>query len=271
VLKQQKQFLALVAITGAIIIAVFWLIAATLRIGFMPQEYAMWLARKELIDTCRLTPVIIQGDSRPAAGLLPAHIDGATNLAFGGASPVETFYAAQSILKCERAPQRVVLSISPALFTTSSYFWDRTVLFGFLSFGQLEEIREESRSFDDNTFYGSQKLGDWDAILENSLHAMVFPSYYTSYIINHIVLGRLKANITVGEETRAARGQHSYGLDEGNSEVADDAMLRDFRPSPLFNFYMDRLLNSYAERGTRVDFIALPMNRSTSCPIFRTI
>jgi hypothetical protein len=261
--SQQKKFLTVVTITCAAIVASFWAAAANLRMGFMPQEYAMWLTRKDLIDRCQLAPIIIQGDSRPAAGLLPSHIGGATNLAFGGASPVETFYAAQSILKCDRSPRRVLLSISPALFTTSSYFWDRTVLFGFLTYDQLEEIRSKSRTFQETMFYQAPKFGDWDAILENWLHSVSFPSYYTSYMVNHLILGRLKVNTAVKEETQASSGQHSYGLDDGSSDVADDAAIREFRPSPMFNYYLERLLEDYAKRGTRVDFVALPINRST--------
>jgi len=254
---RQTQFLVLAGVTAALVVAAFWAVAVMLPMGFMPEEYAMWRTRKDMITGCQLSPVIIQGDSRAAAGFLPSRIGNAVNVSFGGASPVETFYASQAILRCKSTPGRVILSISPGLFVESQYFWPRSVLFGFLSFGQLEEIRKASRSLGDTTFYGPPKVGDWEAMLDNRLHAALFPSYYTSYIINHLVVGRWRENRAARAQTLATNGQHGYGMADGSSD------LRAFRPSTLLNSYLERLLDSYAARGTPVDFIAVPMNQST--------
>ncbi len=259
----RRFFLALGA-TAAAVVGVFWLAAAWLPIGFMPQEYAMGEARRQLLAQCQRPSLVIQGDSRPAAGLIPSRLGPETvNLSFGGSTPLEVYYFSQKILACGSAPRRVLLNISPQLFMKPPYFWDRTALFGWLSFDQMEEVRRLSRRYGDTTFYGAAKFGDWEAVLENALHAVSFPSYYTSYIANHLVVGRMGANRAVLERTRSSLGQHGYGRDNGSADLADEADIHTFVPSPVLNAYMDRLLDNYATHGTRVDFVAVPLNRAT--------
>jgi hypothetical protein len=260
---QPLPFLPVVAITIVAIVALFWVATVTLPMGFMPQEYAMWQARRDMVSSCSLGRIVIQGDSRAAAGFLPGRLGDATNVAFGGASSVETYYAAEQILHCAKAPERVLLSLSPHQFSQTTFFWNRSVPFNFLSFRELEEIRRTSRALNDPAFYGTPKLGDWDAILEDALHAAYFPSYYTRYIVNHLLMGRWKDNHAAYAETLATRGQHYYGTVNGISVATDEVDLKTFTTHPLFDAYLKRLIDAYAARGVPVDFVSVPINRIT--------
>jgi hypothetical protein len=259
----RPRFLFAVVLTATTLIGVFWIIAAQLRMGFLPREYAMWSARHEMIAECRLAPTVILGDSRAAAGLMPNRMDGVTNLALGGASPIEMYYMAQDILKCPQPPRRVVISLSPEMVLRPSFFWDRTGLYGVLTFDQLEEVRRRSRALRDDSLYTPAKLGDWDAIADNFLHAVRFPSFYTTYIVAELAVGRLRSNRATAAETLRAGGQHGYGTEDGCDSVASDADLAAFVPSPLLQDYFGRLLAAFEARGIAVDFIAVPMNQAT--------
>lgn len=258
-----KHFLLMAAASCLVVLAFAWTLTAWLPMGFMPGEYAMWHSRERMIDRCSFNPTVILGDSRAAAGFVPAHIDGSTNLALGGSTPVEMFYQSQRILQCPVAPQRVVFSMSPELFAHSGRFWDRSASYGAFSLGQLNELRVRSRALHDVSIYDAPKLGDGEAILDNVLRALRFPSYYTDYVVSHLVVGRLKANRAVEEETTAAGGQHGYGTADGSSDVALDVQLKSFSPSPLFDEYFERMLNAYAERHVMVYFVGVPMNEAT--------
>jgi hypothetical protein len=257
------HFFPAALLTALALVGAFWVVAAQLRMGFLPREYAMWWARRQTIQACRFAPTVILGDSRAAAGLLPARIAGSTNLAQGGASPIETYYITQDILTCPNAPRRVILSLSPEMVMQPSFFWNRTGLYGVLTFAQLEEIRQRSRALGDTSIYRPAKFGDWDAMLDNLLHAIDFPSFYTTYVVSELAIGRLRANRATADETLRAGGQHGYGTADGCDDVAADAEIRDFVPSPLLREYFGRLLDAYAARGIPVDFVAVPMNRAT--------
>lgn len=249
------------------ILAAFWLAVLFLGMGFMPGEYAMWSARMGMVRACDFAPTVVQGDSRAAVAFVPARLPGTTNVALGGSTPVEASYVADALLRCARPPRRVVLYFSPPQLMVSTYFWDRSALFGLLGYDQLEEIRRWSRRLNDPLLYAPARFGDLDAKLDDAVHAVRFPSYYSSMIVKHFGIGRLAENRRIAADTLAARGQHGYGSDPGSHEIADEARMESFRPSPLYTLYFERLLESYARRHTRVFFVAPPFNRSTALRI----
>ncbi len=258
-----RYFLPTAILTAFGIIAVFWFLALQMGMGFLPAEYAMWQTRRQMIAACQLAPTVILGDSRAAAGFLPAQMTGTVNLALGGGTPVEMYYITKALLKCPVLPRQVVISLSPEMFMKSYFFWERTGLYGVLNFEDLEEIRKTSRSLGDTTIYGPQKFADLDAMLDNVLHAYQFPSFYTTYIVRHFAIGRLKANLAVARETLEANGQHSYGTENGSDEIAEDARVKKFAPSLLSHEYFERMLMLFAARGINVTFSAVPINRAT--------
>jgi hypothetical protein len=153
--------------------------------------------------------------------------------------------------------------MSPEQAMSSRYFWDRTGLYGVLTFDDLEEIRHRSRALNDTNIYGPPKFADLDAVIGNVLHAADFPSYDTTYIVRHYAIGRLGDNNKVAAETLAANGQHYYGAENGSDGISDDAKLTSFAPSPLLKEYFGRMLDDYQAHGVPVYFIAVPMNKAT--------
>ncbi len=260
--RKSRFYVAAIA-TALTMLGAFWFLSADLRMGYLPSEYASWQGRHALLAGCKLAPTLMLGDSRAAAGLLPSTIGGSTNLALGGGTPLEMYYISEHALKCPGAVQQVIVSISPEQAMNSRFFWERTGLYGVLSFDELEEVRHRSRALSDASVFDRPKFADLDAVIGNALHSVDFPSYDTSYILRHGAVGRLRENTEIMRETLAAHGQHFYGSENGCDDIADDAQLTRFVSSSLLEEYFDRMLDAYKAHDVPVFFTAVPMNDAT--------
>jgi hypothetical protein len=258
-----RAFLVSAALTALLVLAAFWTLTSNFREGFLAPEYGMWTAKRALVKRCAFGSTIVLGDSRMVAGVMPNRLGDATNLALGGATPIEMYYMAQEANACATPPKRVVLSFSPAQLVNTSYFWPRTALFGYLSYDELEQVRREARRVGDNKLYSAPNIGDFDAVLTNWLYAHHFPSYYMSSVINGRVFGRLGAYHQIQQEVAETGGHHFYGQSNVVHATAEEADMTEFKPSPLLDAYFVRLLTMYRNSGTPVYYIAAPWNDAT--------
>ena len=110
--------------------AAVWLWIVALPSAFLDREYPIWQAKLRLLDTCDLGSILVVGDSRAAADIIPALLPGrASNLAIGGAQPVESYFAVKRALQCPNPPGRVVISHSMGHFFLPDTFWTRSARF----------------------------------------------------------------------------------------------------------------------------------------------
>ncbi len=260
-----RRFLGAFAITALLSLAVAWVFTARFQDGFLDPEFGMWRAKEHLVATCDLGDTLILGDSRAVAGFVPAELGDATNLALGGASPIEMYFMAERALRCPNAPRRVILSFSPPLLIDdTNYYWPRTALFGFLSDAQMDAVRRTARAVGDTSLYPAPNVGDLDARLTDWLYAHHFPSYAVSSVVNARGFGRLAENHRFYDEVLRTRGHHLYGTNSGFDVPADEAFLTRFKPSPLTDVYMRRLIAALAARGAEVLYIPAPLNEATT-------
>ena len=261
--SEPRLFLASAALTALIIFVALWTLTSNFRQGFLAPEYGMWVAKREWVQNCRFEPTVVLGDSRMVAGVVPAELGDATNLALGGATPIEEYYTLLHASPCARPPQRVVISFSPQQLMETAYFWPRTALFGYLTYQELDQIRSEARSLGDDTLYGTANIGDFDAKLTNWLYAYHFPSYYMSSIFNGQVVGRLGAYHHIQQEVADTAGHHLYGRSNGVHEASEEAGLERFKVLPLVDAYFVKLLTLCQQKGISVYYIAAPWNQTT--------
>ena len=258
-----RAFLLAAALTILLALLPLWALTSDFRAGFLAPEYGMWVEKAAWARDCRFAPTVILGDSRMVAGVVPHELGNATNLALGGASPIETYYTMQHAFACPNPPKRVIVSFSPSQLEETAYYWPRTALFGYLSFAELEQVRRESRRIGDSTLYGTQNIGDFDAILTNWLYAHHFPSYYMSSLINGHVIGRLAAYHAIQQEVAETGGHHLYGQAHGTNEVAEEAHMTAFQAQPLLDDYFGKLLTMCEENGAQVYYVAAPWSAMT--------
>ena len=256
-------FLGAASLTVVVIVVAAWMLTAYYRQGFLPMEYGSWVAKQRFLAHCDLAPNIVMGDSRAVAGFIPDLIPGTVNLADGGDTPMEMYFEARRILACAPLPRRVIMSESILMLVSDPYFWRRNGLFGGFRFADLEAVRKRSRQIDDTILFAKPAMADLDAIMTNWLYANKFPSFYSDYILDGGVIGRRSDNLRVERQVERARGYHAYGDDPGVHQVAEDAGVTAFRPSPLLDSYFNDLLTAFGKAGVEVVFIGVPMNDAT--------
>jgi hypothetical protein len=258
-----RRFLLAAAFTVVAVLAPLWTLTSDFRAGFLAPEYGMWVEKLAWVQDCHFAPTVVLGDSRMVAGVVPRELGDATNLALGGASPIETYFTMQHAFACPNPPRRVIVSFSPSQLEATDYYWPRTALFGYLSFAELEQVRRESRRIGDKTLYGTQNIGDFDAILTNWLYAHHFPSYYMSSLVNGRIVGRLGAYRAIQQEVAETGGHHLYGQAHGTNDIAEEAHMTTFRAQPLLDDYFAKLLAMCQQSGAEVYYVAAPWSAVT--------
>lgn len=263
-----RRYLAALSLAALAGFAVVWLWVATMPMAYLDSEYPAWRAKLDLLRRCELGDVLVVGDSRAAADVIPTLLPmTVTNLAVGGGEPIEAYVALSRALACKVKPRRVVISLDAAHFTQRDLLWERSVRFGFLGAADLAALRRIETETGDTTFVAPQRPDGLPASLRARLYVARFPPVYFSSLLRGGVLLRWWGNRRAYAATLAARGQYFFGKHAGSSTVAAEGHMRAFRPLPVLDRYFDRMLALLAARGIPADFIAMPMNRSTRAAV----
>jgi hypothetical protein len=259
-----RRFFITAAAVASLMIAVAWVWAVHGRMWFLDPEYPMWRAKMHMIETCNVGETTILGDSRAMAGLVPAQISDTTvNLAVGGATPIESLRIAESIAKCPNPPKRVVFSFLPLYLMDEQVYWERTALFNYLDFGQMEELRRDSLRLSDSLVYPKDRFNSFLDKFKNYGYSISFPTFYFPAMVNAGFVGRKERNELELQATLNSRGQHFFGMAERSDWLAPETLLDKFEPTPVLNYYFDRVLAVLAERGIKVYFVGAPFNETS--------
>jgi hypothetical protein len=262
---QARSYLGWMAAGGGACFLLLWLWIASVPLAYLDPEYSYWLAKQTMLDRCDLGDVLILGDSRAAAGIVPAMLPfKATNLAVGGGKPVEAYAALRRALACPVRPRRVILSFESAHFMLWDLFWERAARFGFVRSEDLGTLRSAASLSGDHSMYRDQRLLLVPQPLRDWLYVARFPPLYFASLLQGGVIWRWWTNAAALDAGMASRGHYFFGTDAGSSIVAVDAHLPGFNPAPVLDWYFDRMLALLADDHIPVDFVALPMNQSTA-------
>jgi hypothetical protein len=132
-----------------------------------------------MLDRCDLGDAIVLGDSRAAAGIIPARLPlRATNFAIGGGEAIEAWSVLERALACPSPPKLVIISIDPGHFGHPDMFWERSVRFGFMTDPDISELREASRRADDFSVYDSQHIDQLPLTVRDWFYRVGFPPLY---------------------------------------------------------------------------------------------
>src|SRR6201747_1869709 len=104
-----RSFLVWSALSFVASFGLIWLYVATMPMAFLTEDYAVWVAKRAMLNECRLGDVSVFGDSRAMAGMDPSKMPmPVANLALSGTSPIETYFAVSRALRCPTPPKLVV-------------------------------------------------------------------------------------------------------------------------------------------------------------------
>ncbi len=263
-LLSPRAYLAVAALTAGCLLAIAWAWVALMPLAFFDPEYAAWAAKMDMLQRCDLGETMVVGDSRAAAGIVPALMPRATvNLAVGGGKAIEALSVTRRALACPDPPRRVVISLNPAQFVRADLFWERTVRYGLLSARELAELERISRETGDWSVYEDGHGDGLTGRVRAALYEMRFPSLYFGNLAKGGVFLRLRDNRRALAESLRSRGQYFFGTEPGCDAVAIEGHLPAFQPLPVLDRYFDRLLALLAARHVRAEFVAIPINQET--------
>jgi hypothetical protein len=259
------RYLLVLGATAALTLALVWLFVAAAPLAFLDPEYPYWLAKQDLLRRCDLGTVLVIGDSRASTDIIPARLGvPATNLAVGGGEAMESLAVVRRALACPDPPRRVVISLDPAHFVQPDLFWDRSVRFGALDYADLVELRAISERLDDTSVLDQKRADGLPRGLRAMLYAARFPGLYFNSLMKGGVVLRWAANRAALSDGMATRGHYFFGTASGSSMVTTEGRLERFTPLPVLDAYFDLLLAALAARHIETDFVAMPLNASTS-------
>lgn len=244
--------------------ALVWAWVAAMPLAYLDPEYPSWRAKLDLVDRCDIGEILILGDSRAAADVLPAALPArATNLAVGGGKPIEAYSALTHALRCPVPPRRVLISLDVDHFMQLDLFWERSVRFGFLTHHEVEDVARVAGALGDWRAFAKRQTDGLPPSWRGALYAARFPPLYFSSLVRGGGFLRWWRNQHTLKAGLTARGQYFFGTAAGSNIIAVDGHLGAFRPLPVLDYYFDRLLALLADRGIRADFVSMPINQST--------
>jgi hypothetical protein len=257
--------LALLGAAFALGLAAAWAWVAAAPLAFLDPEYPYWRAKEEMLRRCDLGRVLVLGDSRAAADIMPARIAvPVANLAVGGGGAIEAHAALTRALACDARPERVILSFDPVHFARADLFWERTVRYGFVDLSELQALRRTGARLGDASFADPRVPDGLPGPVRDLLYAVRFPSFYGASLAKGGVVLRWASNRRALAAGLAARGQYFFGTDPGSDAVALDAGLTDFAVLPVLDAYFADILAMLAAARIPADFVAMPVNEATA-------
>ncbi len=219
-------------------------------------EYPMWAEEKSFIRTAGSDPsTLILGDSRAKSSVMPSLLgQDVYNLAIGGTTAIEMYYAFRNYLKEHEAPSHVILIFAPYHFCDIDNY-SQTRYYHYLS------LPEEAGLSLNAFLAGGEEAVLHAGWLSESLSFRLFlPNKYMSEILDAPAGGNTAENTALFCKIRQEGGFSSFGTDEENNLENYEVHHETFDSSELVLNYFERLLSLLEKAGTEVIIEQAPIN-----------
>lgn len=251
--------------------------------GYMDTEYPSWKYTKDIINdatnaytsisegadgptavfvTGKGTPeTIILGDSRAMADLVPSEMSGTTvNLAVGGATSIEMYYALETYIKNNGVPENAVIMFAPFHYSIIDNFWTRTAYFNFLSPSQIKDLISYADASNSETI---MRKGYKNDLLSYMIR---FPDKYLPALINSKFIGRYSENKSTYNTLACNLGYGEFGTADGCSDLNYETNYENMHTTGdavLLDMYLNRLLKLCSDNKINTILAIPPMNESS--------
>lgn len=258
------EFLGWFGIAFVIAFGIVWAYVAMVPMAFLSRDYPLWIAKRTLMDECRLGSVLVFGDSRAVAATVPNVMAvSVTNLAQSGASPIETYFAVRRALRCPTPPKLVVIAHSAPKFGSDSDYWTSFARNGFLDYADMRQVDRDAARLHDTEIGDLSPMDHLQPAWRDFLFAVRFPPLYFGSLVNGFVGARWQHNRDSLREALLSSGHAVFGNNPGSDSVAGEGQDPIFGTSPLVNLYFSRTLELLADRSIPVLLFSIPINRAT--------
>lgn len=260
----KPRFLAQFSIAFAVVFGLTWAYVASVPMAFLSRDYPLWVAKRTMLDACRLGAVAVFGDSRTVAatvpGVMPVPV---VNFAMSGTSPIETYFAVERALRCPTPPKLVVIAHGALKFGGDSDYWTFTARTGFLTYAQMRAVDADAARLGDGELDALRPGDQLPGALREFLFAVGFPPFYFDSLVNGYVGARWWYNRGVVRDSLASSGHALFGTAGGSGDVAVEGHAPGFEASPLVDLYFSRTLDLLSRRGIPVVMMTMPINHAT--------
>ncbi len=254
--KKLKLFINLILVSIPLI--VLCVLAYVLPMSYMTVEYVMWNEEfKNSEDPYIDADTLIIGDSRAKSSILPALFHEDTyNIAIGGATPIEMFYAVENYIEHNGAPKNAVVVFAPYHFCDIDN-WDQTLYFNFLSPDEVAEIYLKGRDTHDPIVASKGRIPDMLS------YRLRIPSKYLAQMYESKFVGRKAENLAKFDSIRKDLGYCEFGSADGDDGYTYEVQHETFDYSPLVVYYYERLIAMLDENGVNVLIAQPPLNQAS--------
>ncbi len=234
--------------------------------NFFNREYPMWMHKKKQME--QKSPVdrdiLIFGDSRTLAGVLPKTLSpDALSLAIGGSSSIEAYYLLKHYLRLNKPPKQILFSMTPLHFLKESCFWNRNVMFKFLSVEDSLEVLNRSRKkkMKPCPFYcGKGRFGKAEIYWKYWSHKLNLPYLYRAEIVKARLFDRRESNLTRWNYLEETNGHSFFGRKKKASGMIQETKHKTFQTRKLLVQYAKDFLMLARRNGIQVIVVNVPVN-----------
>ncbi|MDE2318290.1 MAG: hypothetical protein KGK02_01165 [Rhodospirillales bacterium] len=258
------RFILLSGLSFVVTWAAIWAYIVTFPMLYQDRDYPLALAKQELLAQCQLNRVVVFGDSKAVAGILPTAMSiPVENLAFPAATPIETYFLVKRLLRCPEAPRLVIIAHSTIMYSRDKFFWSIAANSGILNRRDMQDVVAEARNLNDIELENAERPSSVPYAFLPELYAARFPPLYFANLLGGYVAARWRYNERAYQEAISSYGRSSFGTAASSNGVSDEAQMDNWRPSPLINFYLNRTLGLLASHHVPVVMMTLPINAAT--------
>ncbi len=234
-------------------------VAAIFPMTYMSPEYPLWQEERDFVHEKggRSYERLILGDSRAKSGLIPIKFDesGNTyNMAIGGATPIEMYYAYDNYLKGHEAPKEAILIFAPYHFCDIDNF-DQTLYYNYLDLGEILSLERHCALKSDGRVIA---YDGW--ITDVISYKARFPSKYLAAVYDALPEWDSSKNLEKYAKVRASLGHTLFGTEESNNSPSYETHHEVFDSSAPVLEYYEMLLNRLEEGRVKVIIEEAPLN-----------
>lgn len=240
-------------------VAVYLLYMNTCQFYYMDDEFPMWQQEKDYVSESQdYNDIVTIGDSICKGNIIPDEIgDGVINIALGGSTPIEMYYALSSYIQNHRCPQKVIILFNPSDYTSFGCFLSRDCYFHYLTNKQFREVYKVADKYSDNLFTNE------DTSRQVREYSLFCPEKYMAAIYNSHFVNRITYNEQKYNEMFSSKGNNIFGMAESCSDANDIVNAQDFCVDSVIKDYLYKIMNLCAKNGIETIVEQPPFNTAT--------
>lgn len=249
---EDKKYTKII-LTSFYLIIIFLIIYANFyKINFLDSEYPKWKAKFDLIQENKNKDIdiLILGDSRTMAGIIPKKLKGNTlSLALGGGTPVESYLILEEVINKKIRVKNLIIAISPYHYMVQDSFYNRSVYFDLFDKESLKKVIENDKKY--------EKRGYIKEL--SKIEYLKKPFLYGKQLFNY----QKNRNIKILEKTKLEKGHSFFGLAEESNGETFESGYKEFEVLPVHNFYMNELIKLAEKNNINLIIEQMPINEAT--------